>query len=358
MTDLAGDIGRCLFVGLRGAHADDPDLRADLDACRAARCKGVILFDRDLPTGGARNIESPRQLGELIGFLQSALGEDALIAIDQEGGRVARLQPERGFEEHISAASFAELPAEQRAAWADRQARQLARLGVHLNFAPCVDLALSDDPRSVLAGGRAYGADPGIVARCARAVIVAHRRAGVFACLKHFPGHGSAALDSHLALPDVTDSFTAELELAPYRALLGAGADPGVGVMTAHLLHRGYDADLPASLSPAITSGLLRDDLRFEGVVITDSLDMAAIADRWSAGEAAALALIAGADLTLDACNHRGSVRPCPAVEMAEGIARAIRLGTLPENRVRESAARVARVARFVRRGARANPRA
>jgi len=354
VSDLARDIGRCLMVGVRGAHADDPALRADLEACRAARCKAVILFDRDLPTGGARNVESPVQVAELVRFVKERLGEGTLVAVDQEGGRVARLRPERGFEEHISAAEFAALPAEERGAWAERQAAQCARLGIDVNFAPVVDLDLCADERSVLSGGRAYGADAETVTACAHVVIEAQRRAGVVSCLKHFPGHGSCAVDSHFALPEITETFDGERELAPYRALLREG-DASVGVMTAHVLHRGYDAELPASLSPSITGGLLRDRLGFDGLVVTDSLDMRAVADRFPAGEAAALALIGGADLALDGNNHPGEPRPCPAPEMAEGIARAVRTGRLSENRVRESAERVERSVRWAieaRRGA------
>lgn len=324
------------MVGVRGARPGDDALRRDLDDCLAARCRAVVLFDRDVPSGGARNIESPTQVRELIAFLRETLGDGTLVAIDQEGGAVQRLRAGRGFVESPSAAAFAAMTALDRAASATALARQLASLGIDLNFAPCVDLAIDPASPIIAAKERSFGADGAVVVAMAREALAAHRAACVAACVKHFPGHGSAGADSHLGLPDVTAVWR-ERELAPFAAL--AGDTPAV--MTGHLLHRGVDDDQPASLSREWTTGVLRGRLGFGGAVVTDSLDMRAIRDRFGAGEAAARALRAGADLALDANNMPGEPRACPAGEMAGAIARAVERGDLAPERVAASARRV-----------------
>ncbi len=342
---LAG--GR-LMVGFRGSGPEEPGFCEDIDACREAGVGGVILFDVDVPAMRAaikagvpaadararatRNIRSRAQLRELVGLLREILGAELLIAIDQEGGAVARLGPGRGFAPAPSAAEFARMTPVEQAAAAAELVRPLAAAGICVNFAPCVDLALAKEG-GIARAGRAFGADPEQVIACGQRVLEAHAAAGVTACLKHFPGHGSAAADSHEALPDITQAHR-EAELAPYRALRAPM------VMTGHLLHRRLDPQLPASLSPAVTTTLLRGDIGFEGVIVTDSLDMRAIRDRWSAPEAALLALRAGADLALDAHNLT-SARACEAVAMRDAIARAARDGDLDADGLRASADKI-----------------
>lgn len=340
--------GRRLMVGFRGGGPEDFGFREDIEACREAGVGGVILFDVDVPAmraaikagasatdaraQAARNIRSPAQVRELVGLLREMLAPELLVAIDQEGGAVARLGPGRGFAPAPSAAEFARLTPVEQAAAAAELVRPLAEAGIDVNFAPCVDLALAKEG-AIARAGRAFGADAEQVIVCARRALEAHVAAGVTACLKHFPGHGSAAADSHEALPDLTEAHR-EAELAPYRALRAPM------VMTGHLLHRRLDPQLPASLSPAVTTGLLRGDIGFEGVIVTDSLDMRAIRDRWSAPEAAVLALRAGADLAMDAHNLTGA-RPCEAVAMRDAIARAARDGDLDTDALRASEDRI-----------------
>lgn len=329
--------GRCVMVGVRGSRPEHDALKRDLDACALARCRAVVLFDRDVPSAGARNVESPDQLKDLIAHVRERLGPGTIVAIDQEGGRVQRLRAERGFLESPSATEFAAMPTETQKAHADALARQLADLGIDLNFAPCVDLAVDPASPVIAALGRSYSNDPDSVVRCARIVIDALRAHGVVPCVKHFPGHGSANADSHAELPDITRTWRDSVELAPFAAF----ADEGVAVMTAHVVHRGVDASNPASLSQAWTTGVLRQRLGFRGVVVTDSLDMRAIRDRFGAGEAAVRALAAGADLALDANNMPGKSRPCPAAEMADAIVRAIEDGVVSVDQLRASAARI-----------------
>lgn len=365
----ADAIGRMLMVGVRGATSSDPALRADLEACRAARCRAVILFDVDLPgmeslrsqgvpaaearARATRNVISPTQVAELSAHIRETLGPDTIIGIDQEGGRVARLSVARGFDPSPSAHAFARMDEAAQNTHADALARGLARAGVNLNFAPCTDLASNPDNPVIARLERALSDDPDVVARCAVRIVHAHRDAGVLPCLKHFPGHGSASADSHFDLPDITDTFDPATDLLPYRVLFALRPHTALWVMTAHLLHRGIDPGFPASLSFSHTTALLREELEFDGVIVTDSLDMQAVAANTPPHEAALLAINAGADMALDGNNAPGPSRDCPAPLMAETIARALRDHRIPGGpaRLHASGDRIARSLRTLRPG-------
>ncbi|RKZ08408.1 glycoside hydrolase family 3, partial [bacterium] len=343
--DYGGDYGKLLIVGIRGATPDDPLLQEDLQACRRAAVGGVILFDVDAPTlarlphadplAAPRNIHSEEQLRELIALIRDQLGPDTWISLDQEGGKVARLCPRRGFDAEPSAVEFAAMAPELRVDTARKQAQQLADLGFNLNFAPCVDLALNPDNPIIAARGRSFSANPEAVIEAARVVLAAHAKAGVAACLKHFPGHGSSDADTHLGAVDITNAWQREQELAPYRELC---TGHGVAVMVAHVIHRELDDEHPASLSPQIIDGLLRNELGYNGVVITDSIDMRAIADHFTPGQAAVAAIAAGADLVVDGFNLTER-EAHPAQELVAALEAAI-----PESRLQTSLERIARL--------------
>ena len=352
-------LGRLIWVGVRGAEPGDPALEADLDACARVGVGGVILFDVDAPArdrlmaeGAApedarrlatRNVLSPDQLRRLTDHLRARLGGHLIVSVDQEGGAVARLGPSRGFPETPSARAYAAMDARDRARAAAGLASTLAGAGIDLNLAPCVDVELAPDGPAIGALGRSFGADPRRVAALAGEQMDALRAGGLASCLKHFPGHGSAAGDTHLADVDITLTFDADAELAPYRALLGpdrpCAAAPDA-VLVGHMIHRGLDAALPCSLSPRVIGGLLRGELGFDGVVITDALDMRAVAGRFRPGEASVLAILAGADAALDA-NNLGPERPCPAPEMLDALRVARRDGRLHDERIGRSLARL-----------------
>lgn len=318
MSDALQHAGRMLVLGIRGADPETPELLEDLAICAEAGVGGIVLFDRDLPSGGARNIESQSQLRELTRCLRERLGDDILIMVDQEGGKVARLNAATGFAAGITAEAFAQLDEQSQREAAQVQAEQLASAGINVNLAPVVDLALNLSSDVIRGLGRSFGADADRATACARVWIEEHRKAGVASCLKHFPGHGSAAADSHRGLVEITDRDSRETEMTPYRRLAD---EPGVMLMTGHLLDRVVDPELPASLSEAHTRATLRDEIGFDGLVVTDSIDMGAITERWSPGKAAALAVLAGADLVMDCVNAPGPPRRCPALLMAESIA-------------------------------------
>ncbi len=351
-------IGRMLMVGVRGAGAGDGALEADLRACAEAGVGGVILFDVDqterarLEREGVgrdeaarratRNVVSSEQLRGLTVTLRDRLGDDLLIAVDQEGGAVQRLSRARGFASTPGARDLAPAgPGAVREA-GRLQAEQLARHGINVNFAPCVDLAINPASRIIAGLGRAFSDDPEVVAVCASAWIESHTRAGVASCLKHYPGHGSSAEDSHLGFVDITQTAQREEEEAPYRAVLSRFPGAPLMIMTGHLLDRTVDPDLPASLSPRHVRRL-REGLGFDGVVIVDSLDMQAVTGRWGPAEAVALAANAGADIVLDAVNAPGPRRECPAPEMHAAITRAFAQGRIDGGaaRLERSAARI-----------------
>ncbi len=348
-------IGHLLCVGIRGTIPGEDLLERDLDACLHADIGGVILFDVDVPTWrrlqqagmdaaearnrATRNILDADQVRALTSYIKKRLGPHVFIGIDQEGGQVARLSPVRGFPVEPTALEFASLGKPARRQAATRQASQLAALGFDLNFAPCVDLALEAHNPIITELERSFGTDPQLVIECADIVLGAHAAAGVAACLKHFPGHGSSRGDTHQGAVDITATWQRDRELEPFRIL---GQRSGVAIMVGHMIQRQLGGDRPASLSAAFIDGLLRTELGFEGVVITDAIDMGAVADRFGPGEAAVAAISAGADLVIDGFNLRERTEH-PAPVLTAALTRALADGQIPGGaaRIQKSLARL-----------------
>ena len=294
-------IGQLLMVGFRGMEAgESAPIIGDI---RAGRVGGVVLFDRDLALkSDRRNIRSPGQVKKLIRSLQAAAAIPLLVAVDQEGGEVARLKEKHGFPASVSAQYLGELddPEETRRQ-AGTIAAALAEVGFNLNFAPLVDL--NTNPANPIIGSRqrSFSADPGTVSRHALAVIEAHREQGVACCLKHFPGHGSSRQDSHLGFTDVSDTWQA-LELEPYRELIDRGR--AEAVMTAHIFNRRLDPEFPATLSRKNHHrACCGRNWALHGLVISDDMEMKAISAEYSRETALELALNAGIDIILIANN-------------------------------------------------------
>lgn len=331
--ELEHAIGRMLMLGFRGASMDDVETRADVADLKKAHAGGVILFDRDLGTNGARNIESAEQLKKLCADLRDELGEQLIISVDEEGGGVSRLGAL--LERSISARDLADMPREDILRTARELSAQLHELGITLNFAPCVDLAINPGSVIIARRGRSFGSDPSSVVACAHTLIDAHHEHGVRCCLKHFPGHGSAMGDTHDGLVDITHTHHDD-EIQPYVELIKEFGD-SICVMTGHLMHRDRDPVYPASLSRAITTGWLRDELGFEGVVVTDSLDMGGAAIEG----APLLAANAGADILLYGNNTPSGFIPDSASRMHSQL-----LAGIDPRRAIESAARIDRAFR------------
>ena len=288
------DIGQMFMLGFNGVQVDDDHWI--VRAIREEQLGGVILFDRNVD-GSVQNITSPAQLHNLTTSLQVLRDDPLLISVDQEGGQVCRLKARDGFPENVSAQAFARYDGQQAAERADAMAKTLAAAGINLNLAPVVDLDCNPDNPIIGRYQRSFGVDPELVIRNAQIFIEAHHRQGVGCCLKHFPGHGSATADSHLGFVDITGSWQ-EQELLPFARLTGEGfAD---AVMTAHVINRRLDPEgIPATLSPSVVTGLLREKIGFSGVTITDDLQMKAITNRWGYPEAVRLAVLAGVDLLI-----------------------------------------------------------
>jgi beta-N-acetylhexosaminidase len=258
-----------------------------LEALRERALAGVILFKRNLGT--------PIETASLVRRFADAAPEEApLVAIDQEGGRVQRLgAPVLQLPPMRRLGELDDLELTRAAARA--LGRQLAALGINVDFAPVLDV--HTNPANEVIGDRAFGSDPQQVARHGRAFAEGLADAGLLSCGKHFPGHGDTVEDSHFELPALPhDLPTLESrELVPFRE----NVDVLGSMMTAHILFRALDPTRPATLSPLVIEGLLRERLGYRGLVFSDDLEMRAIADRWPPGDAAVQAIEAGCDLIL-----------------------------------------------------------
>lgn len=291
------------------------------------------------------NVASPVQLRELCAGLR-AHSPSTLIAVDEEGGDVTRLHYLTGSTQPGNAVLGRLDDVELTAASASAIGHELAGLGINLNLAPDADV--NSAPDNPVIGVRSFGAEPDLVARHTAAWIRGLEDAGVASCAKHFPGHGDTTTDSHLALPRVTaDAATLDArELVPFRALVAAG---GATVMTSHILVEALDPDHPATFSSRILQDLLRRDMGFDGVIITDALDMAGASAQTGVPEAAVRALMAGADL-LCLGSETG---PALFEQTLNAIADAVEEGRLPMERLADAAARtVALSSRFPAAGA------
>jgi beta-N-acetylhexosaminidase len=333
---LRRTVAGLLFVGFRGMAVADAGPIAE--AIARDGLGGVILFDRDQTTGNPRNIASPKQVRALTAALQALAGDRRLIvATDQEGGKVARLTPATGFPMVASEASIGRLDdLSAAAAWGRLIATTLASVGVNLNLAPVVDLDVNPRNPAIGALDRSFSADPAIVAKLAMAEIRAHHESSIATALKHFPGLGSATANTDFGVADVTKTWS-RTELEPFRAIIAAGAADAV--MAGHLVNRKLDPDHPASLSSAIVTDLLRGELGWDGVVITDDLQAGAITAAFGAEEALALAIEAGNDLLLLA-NQQG-YDPAVATKTIDSIERLVRSGRIGVDRLEASRRRV-----------------
>ncbi|CAM3683883.1 glycoside hydrolase family 3 protein [Deinococcus frigens] len=315
---------RTLIVDLPG-----PDLTPEQGHFLARHSfGGVCLF--------TRNITTLERTARLVTDIRAALGHDALIATDQEGGAVLR---RLDVPHPPTPQALGRLGDVEDAREAGRvAARGLIELGINWNYAPSLDVNV--DPLNPVIGERSFGADPALVAALGVAWAQGSEDMGVLSAVKHFPGHGDTRTDSHLALP-VVDKSRAQLEAVewlPFRAAVRANLG---SVMTAHILYPQIDEEFPATLSPALLRDLLRREWGYGGVIVTDAMDMRAVADRYPDGRGAALALNAGADAVL-ICGHGGldiHVRHLEAIE------RALQSGDLLSARVKEASGRLERAA-------------
>ena len=307
-------------------------------AIRSYGVGGVVLFDNNVDLGVTnRNITGPAQLKALTTALQQASETPLLIAVDQEGGIVARLKDRYGFPPSLSAQYLGvqnNLGLTSQAA--GDTAATLAEYGFNLNLAPVLDLATNPDNPVIAFKQRSFSADPALVAAHAAEFIRSHHRKNILTCLKHFPGHGSSRDDSHLGLVDVT-RYWSEDELIPYRNLINQGLCDMV--MTAHTFNTTIDPDYPATLSKATIDGILRKRLGFQGVVISDDLYMGAIIQHYSYETAIEKAINAGVDLLIVANDKLYSPDIMPrSIELLVSM---VRKGRIAPERIDQACGRI-----------------
>lgn len=338
MVTFRQKIGQMLMMGFDGTELTEQS--AVKTWLTRDGLGGVILFDYDmLRQIQGKNLKDKAQIKQLTSQLKAHSNSDLplLIAIDYEGGAVDRLRHVPDCKTTMSPAALAKLPPESLQAELNTMAATLQELGFNLNFAPLVDLNLNETAGIIGKLQRSFSADPHEVARLAQQFVDSFAHYHLGCCYKHFPGHGSAVGDTHQGFVDVTTTFFSD-ELEPYRLLLSKKRSQPVMVMTAHVINRHLDpSGLPATLSQAILTGLLRQELEFNGVIISDDLQMHAISQHYTLDEALGLTINAGADMLIFA-NQLGCIG---ATELIDKIEQLVLRGVIKERRIEEAYQRI-----------------
>lgn len=326
-SNSVSDLGQLFMVGLPDTELDDSTLGLIKNYC----INNFILFKR--------NVIDPSQLRALCKALRNACHAQGLakplVAIDQEGGTVARLPPP--FTQFLDARVIAEsdAPEEGLRSYAETCVRELRDVGINMNLAPVLDVCPTG--QGYFMEQRSLGDDPEEAARLGNIVIEEMQRGKLAACAKHFPGLGAATLDPHDLLPTVAlDPETLRArDLIPFKRAIKSNV---AAIMTSHTIYSNIDPDRPATLSGKILSDLLRDELGYQGLVITDDLEMGAIENEWSVAEASVKAFGAGADLLL-ICHDHGKV-----VDTYKEMEAAASKGVFDSDRIQSSVQRVVEV--------------
>jgi len=313
-------VGQLFMIGFEGTRLS----KKTIQLIKEYKIGGVILF--------RRNVEDPSQLFDLCKQIQS-LSKDhpLLIAVDHEGGRVCRLPPP--FTQFPPSLALGRRKSYSLTySMAEVMGNELKAVGINMNMAPVLDV--NTNPKNPVIGDRSFGESPTRVASLGLAVIVGLQDQGIIACGKHFPGHGDTSLDSHLKLPAVHHSFERlqEVDLKPF---VHAISNRLSAMMTAHVLYPALDSKYPATLSKKITHTLLRHTLGFEGVVVSDDMEMGAISHHWERGKASVRAILAGVDLLLICHESKRQI------EGMESVIRAVESGKIPKTRLEASVKRI-----------------
>jgi beta-N-acetylhexosaminidase len=327
MEAAAKAVARMFAVGFDGRQVT-PSLEKLLDRGVGA----VVLF--------SRNVESPQQVAKLCFDIQNRAKRPVLIAVDQEGGRVMRLR-----------SGFTSIPAMRTIGSTDDEnlahqigqvlARELRAVNIHMDLAPVMDV--DSNPANPVIGDRSFGADPDLVSRMGCALLKGLQSSGVAACAKHFPGHGDTSKDSHFDLPRLAHPMSRleKVELPPFQAAISAGV---AAIMTAHIIFETIDPAHPATISHAVLTGLLRQKMRFDGVIISDALEMKAISDHFPIDEVVVKGASAGLDL-LAICEN-----PDLQNQAIDALTLATARGNVPWKQIKDANRRIDRLMKqFVR---------
>jgi beta-N-acetylhexosaminidase len=336
--ELKEKIGQMIMVGFRGAEA--PENSDIYKIIKDVKIGGVAFSDYDVPSNSfPRNIINPEQTKKLIFDLQKYSVDPLFVAVDAEGGNINRLKKQYGFLPILSPEKMGKdktlKTTEKESA---KLAEELKGLGFNMNLAPVVDLNIN--PKNPIIGvlGRSFSSDSEEVVNQARAFIENHLKNDIITVEKHFPGQGSAAEDSHLGIADVTDTYEKE-ELFPYQKLNDEGLLKAV--MIGHIINKKIDNTYPATLSKAFLNDILRKQIGFEGVIISDDMQMAAISNNYKFDEAVVMAVNAGCDIIYFFNNSPEGYDKEIAYKIRDTIFNAVKEKKIEEKRIIESYNRI-----------------
>lgn len=323
-------IGQMIIVGLNENQIDSAS--GIIKDVKASKIGGVVLYEKNISkTNSAENLKN------LVSSLQNAANIPLFIGIDEEGGYVHRLKEKYGFPKTVSAAYLGKIDhLDTTRMHSAIIASTLKQLGINLNFAPVVDLAINENNPIIAKKERSFSKKVKIVTKHAQEFIKVHHEFGIKTVLKHFPGHGSSTTDSHLNMTDVTKTWK-KRELKPYRSLIKSGNVDAV--MTAHIINFKLDT-LPATLSKKIITGVLREDLKFNGVIFSDDMQMRAISDFYGFEKSIKSTIISGVDVIMFSNNISG-VQSRTSEIVHQTIKKAVLEGEIPISRINESFNRI-----------------
>lgn len=332
---LEDQAAKLLMVGVKGTTltSDNPVIEDIVDL----GVSGVILFEHNIEPVES-GIDSKARLKKFVSDIKALRPDPLFVAIDQEGGLVNRMKSKYGFADMLShkevgAAEGTELAHTNGAVIAS----EVAEMGINVNFAPCVDVDIN--PACPVIGGvkRSFSADENRVAELASIYIEEHHKKGVLTSTKHFPGHGNSIMDSHLGFTDISETWE-QRELTPYKKLINSGLCDMV--MVSHLYNSQFDKEYPATLSKPTIDSLLRGVLGWDGVVVSDDMQMKAITDHYGFEQAIILALNAGVDLFIISSNIRQedfSIAERFIKTIVDGVAN----GDIERKKIDQAAARI-----------------
>lgn len=340
-AELKDKIGQMIMVGFRGTEAkEDSDI---FKIIKDVKIGGVMLFDFDVPSkSSSKNIESPKQVKELISDIQKYSEVSIFVAIDAEGGNVNRLKEKYGFSSIISAEKMGkDTTLQTTIKESEKLAKELQFLGVNMNLAPVVDVNINPQNPIIGALGRSFSASATEVYNNAKVFIQNHKNNNVISVEKHFPGQGSATADTHLGLADITSTYKTQ-ELEPYEKL---NKDKLLSaVMVAHVINKNIDKNYPASLSAKFLQDILRKQIGFNGVIISDDMQMSALTDNYNFDESIILAINAGVDVISISNNTSKGYDGSIAHKVRDVIFNAVKNNEISEQRIIESFDRIIKI--------------
>lgn len=349
-TNLRKKIAQMIIVGFNGTEItkDNPIYEDIINE----NISGVILFSKDTAKLKAnekdttKNIKSPKQLKKLIKQINKLSPGKLFIAIDEEGGQISRLPASMGF--NAKTLSHKQLGEKDDTELTYNQSKKIAKnlksLGININFAPCVDLAINKESSVIYKKERSFSDNPQIVSKHAQAYIQAHNKYNILTVAKHFPGHGSAINDSHSGFTDISFTWKKE-ELNPYielnkKWLLNA-------VMIAHVYNRRLDKTYPASLSKRVITDILKKQIKFKGLIFTDDMQMNAISDNYTLEDSIIIAINAGNDILIFGNNmkHDKDI----AKKFNDIVFNAVKTGKISKDRIEESYSKIISIKSFLK---------